>query len=115
MKKLLISLILFLIFACFISAQELPKITIINNTGYPVYMIFVSPNDEDSWGEPALEGQTIETGNSVEIRLKVPLTVTSVYDILLVDTDDDTYSKFAVKVKANEKIEFTFDDFVNYE
>jgi len=115
MKKITITLIFLLFLGSIISAQDLPIITIVNSTGYPVYLIFVSPSDDDSWGDPTVEGQTLETGNSIDIRLKAPLSAKSVYDILLVDTDDDTYTKFGVKVKANEKIEFTFDDFDEYD
>jgi len=112
MKKTALIIILLLFFVSIIPAQELPKITIVNNTGYPVYRVFISPSTDDNWGDPFLDNEIIASGESVEFILKFPLSVTNVYDIALFNTDDDTYSKYGVQVKANERIVFTFDDFV---
>jgi len=111
MKKLTFALIFLVFFGGFLFAQQLPKITIVNNTGYPVYMVFASPNVDEDWGEDLLGDRMLEDGQSADITLLLPLSRVNLYDIMLVDTDDDTYSKFAVKITNNMKVVFTFDDF----
>jgi len=111
MKKLMFSLLFLVFLGGFLSAQQLPKITIVNNTGYTVYYVYASPSDDDDWGEDLLGDKILRNGQSTEITLKLPLNAKSVYDILLEDEDEDTYSKFNVRITNNMRVEFTFDDF----
>jgi len=90
--------------------QQLPRITIINNTGYPVYEMYMSSSDDDFWGSDWLNDEILSSGRAIVITLKVPLSTDSVYDIMLVDTDDDTYTKMNVRITENAIIEFVFDD-----
>ncbi|MCL2440901.1 MAG: hypothetical protein FWD14_04105 [Treponema sp.] len=111
MKKIVICLIISVFAAGFISAQELPKITIVNNTGYLIYEVYASPDVDDSWGEDWLDvDQTITPGQSLEITLKYPINQYSVYDFMLIDLDNDTYTKWGVTITANARIEFVFED-----
>ena len=88
-----------------------PPITIVNNTGYLVYFLYISPTTSDVWGEDRLASdQTLANGQSVSVNLPHPLNVTDRYDIMLEDLDGDTYSKYNVTVTANSRIVFTFDD-----
>ena len=89
-----------------------PPITIVNNTGYLVFFLFISPTTSDTWGRDRLaSNQTLRNGQSVTVNLPFPLSVTNRYDIMLEDLDGDTYSKFDVTVSANQRIVFTFADF----
>ena len=90
-----------------------PSITIVNNTGFSVNMVNISPTTSDSWGGNRLTAnQILRNGQSVSLQLPSPISQVSRYDIRLVDTDDDMYIKENVQVTANGRIEFTFNDYV---
>jgi hypothetical protein len=94
------------------AANDGPPITIVNNTGYLVYYVYISPTTSNLWGPDRLAAnQTLPNGQSVTLRLPHPLNVTNRYDIMLEDLDGDTYTKFNVTVTANGRIVFTFSDF----
>ncbi|MCL2042877.1 MAG: serine protease [Treponema sp.] len=88
-----------------------PPITIVNNTGYTVYYLYISPTSDDVWGLDRLAAnQTLGNRQSVTVNLPHPLNVTNRYDIMLQDSDGDTYSKFNVAVTANGRVVFTSRD-----
>ena len=88
-----------------------PSITIVNNTGYTVKIVNVSPIADGKWGPNRLaSNQTLDNGQSFTLQLPHPINVVNRYDIMLTDTDDDTYTQENVLVSAGDKIEFTFDD-----
>ena len=110
--KRIIAVGIFLILAAFsAAAQNLPSIVIVNNTGYEVWYIYVSPSEDDSWGSDVLgPEQTIPNGRTFTYRLPQPLSRVKSYDIMLEDRDGDTYSKYRISVANNSRIVFTFDD-----
>jgi ribosomal protein S17 len=88
-----------------------PTVTIVNNTGYTVWYVYMSASTDTNWGDDLLaDDQILNNGESVSIELPHPLSVTSRYDIRLRDSDGDDYIKMNVTVSANSRIEFTFDD-----
>ena len=115
MKKIAFCLLLLVFVMGFASAQQVtfPEITIVNNTGYPIYEMYISPDFDDYWGKDWLNGRTVRNGESVTFRMEWPLFEASVYDICLVDTDDDTYTRMGVDIMQNSsrRIVFTFADF----
>jgi len=95
-----------------VTAQTNPSITIVNDTGYTVYYVYISQTASDSWGQDRLDSsQILEDGESVTLSLPYPINVVNRYDIRLVDSDDDSYTKMDVLVSAGSRIVFTFDDF----
>jgi len=89
-----------------------PEITIVNNTGYTVWYVYVSPVSDDSWGIDRLDSnQVLANGQSVTIRLPFPLEIVDLYDIMLEDSDGDTYTKSDLLLSAGSRIVFTFNDF----
>jgi len=111
MKKVAFCLILALALLPFLSAQENPSITIVNNTGYRIISVHFSSVKSDTWGPDRLaEDQVLLDGQTVTLRLPDPLHVENKYDILLIDLDEDVYIKWDVTVSANSRIVFTFDD-----
>ncbi|MDR2543552.1 MAG: serine protease [Treponema sp.] len=89
-----------------------PPITIVNNTGYLVFYLYISPTTSETWGSDRLaSNQTLANGQSVTVNLPHPLSITNKYDIMIEDSDGDTYTKFNVTVTANQRIIFTFADF----
>jgi len=117
MKKIIFCLFLLVLTAGFVSTQQRasppPEVTIINNTGYPIYEIYMTPDFDDYWGDDWLNGRTIRNGESVTLTMEYTLSEANIYDICLVDTDDDTYTKMGVNITqvSSRRIEFTFDDF----
>jgi len=116
MKKICFCIILFLIAGSVLSAQELPKITIVNNTGYPIYQLWIQPAGDD-WNNWAIQytvdinrSNLLSTGHSIEITLPLPLNIINTYDIYLYDTDEDMYIKENVRISAGLRVVFVFDD-----
>jgi hypothetical protein len=111
MKKLFV-LGLFLLLGVFsVSAQNLPSIRIVNNTGYDVYYIFISPSESNEWGEDFLGDEGIlSDGETFHTQLMYPLNRVDTYDIYIEDEYGEMYTKEEVKIRDNERIEFTEDD-----
>jgi hypothetical protein len=109
MKKLSLAFIL-LLGAFAVSAQSRPSINIVNNTGYTIYELYVSPSESDEWGEDILGETVLENGNSFTIQLPSPLNQVSVYDIGAEDEDGDAYIKWELTVTNNARIVFTLED-----
>jgi hypothetical protein len=94
-----------------LSAQQNPSITIVNDTGYTVYYVYISQITSDTWGVDRLDSDKIlSDGESVTLPLPYPLNVVNRYDIQLEDLDGDTYTKMDVLVSPGARIVFTFDD-----
>ena len=111
MKKKFITILFLLLFAGFISAQELPTITIINNTGYTIYYMYVSPSSDDNWGKDCLGDSVLYDSGSFTVKLPYRLNQENRYDIKLVDEDDDAYTKMNILLnRQNNTVEFVFDD-----
>ena len=108
MKKILLTAVFLLLGIFAVSAQE--SITIVNNTGYIIYGMYISPSEDDNWGLEVLDDHILENGQSFSYRLVHPLNRVNTYDILLIDEDGDYYVKWEVRVRNNARIVFTFDD-----
>lgn len=92
-------------------SMNTPSISVVNNTGYSAFFIYISPSSSTSWGSDHLGEGILMNGNSASFRLPLPLSTTNRYDIRLIDSDGDTYTKMNVLVTASSRIVFTFDDF----
>jgi hypothetical protein len=92
------------------SSEKLPAITVVNNTGFTVWHLRLSPSHEELWGRDLLGRAVLPNGNSFIIELPYPLSHTDKYDIQMIDEDTDTYTKWDVLIKNNAVITFTFDD-----
>ena len=94
------------------TGTQQPQITIVNNTGYAILGMYISPSTDNSWGSDKL-GATEWLRNGQSYTVKLPFTINSVneYDIMLEDSDEDTYTRMNVRVTDNARIVFTFDDY----
>lgn len=75
-------------------------VDITNNTGYTIFYIYVSPDKSDSWEEDVLGDKVLMHGDSRRINLygyKSPI-----FDIRLVDEDDDSYTFWDVDVSKRD-------------
>ena len=87
------------------SAEASVMHRIVNNTGYTVTRVFIRRSSSDSWGRNWLEGHgNLRTGNDLQVSLEP-----GTYDIMLVDTDGDTYIRMRQGVRENMRTTFTID------
>ena len=92
------------------SAGQADTILIVNATGYTVWYVLVSPSENDTWGKDLLDSeQILPNGESFSYQLPRPLS--KAYDIRLVDSDEDSYTKWRVNVSDNPVVIFTFEDY----
>ena len=111
MKKIMLGGLLFVLATVAVVAQNLPSITIVNNTGCEIFYVHMSPSYDDEWGEDWLEDETLRNGASKTFRLDEPLTKANKYDILLEDEDGYFYVKLEVTITNNARIVFSQDDY----
>ncbi|MHB9296564.1 hypothetical protein PilKf_02337 [Pillotina sp. SPG140] len=110
MKKQYICMIGIALTAINLYAQNRPSITIVNNTGYTVYYLYISQSTATEWEEDILGDAVISNGDSINVRLAEPLTTANRYDIKLVDIDGDSYTKWNVLIHEKSRIIFSLDD-----
>ena len=92
-------------------AQSKPKVTIVNNTGFTAYGLYISPASATSWEEDVLGSDGILSNDRrVTVTLASFLSEEKYYDIRLKDKDGDTYSKYKVNVEVNSTIYFELSD-----
>jgi hypothetical protein len=118
MKKILpfifVAIIGFALSGCALmqSAQStnLPVITVVNNTGYRCYYLYLSPITTDDWEEELLGDKILESGQGVRVTLEHPLSRENRYDFKMIDLDGDSYTKWNVLLTEGAVVIFTFDD-----
>jgi len=110
MKKFCLTGLLLCAGAFALYAQNLPSVRIVNNTGYAIFCIYVSPSSFDEWGAELLGDDILEDGKTFTLKLSQPLSTDSVYDFGIQDEDGDYYFKWDVTVTNNARIVFTEDD-----
>lgn len=80
-----------------------PVLTIVNNTGYRVDIVQISPITDSTWGSDWLGYSYLYNGSSMSFTLSKNGT----YDIRLIDLDYYTYVKWDVPVNGNKTVTFT--------
>ena len=85
-------------------------VRIANNTGYTVWFIYMSATNASDWEEDILGEDVLLNGQQVNVRLGTPLARVSRYDIRMIDSDGDTYTKWNVALTQNMIVEFTIVD-----
>ena len=103
-KIFVVGLILLLSLSAAVFAQHRTNYVIVNNTGYEIYAAYVSSSTNPNWGEDLLS-TTIPPGGTRNMW-----TTSSVIDIMLVDVDGDSYTKFGIRVTNGARIVFTISD-----
>jgi len=92
------------------SSSDRPTIKIVNNTGYTIYYVYVSPSSAEGWQNDVLEDEVMLTTEYINVTLPYPLSHTNKYDIRLKDKDGDTYTKWNLTISPNQTIEFRISD-----
>ena len=100
MKKTLL-LGLFLILGTFVLfAQSGPVVAINNQTGYPIYYIYISESGQDDWEEDILTTDVLMPNQSVNCRLPSRGT----WDFMAVDADGDEYVVYGIEIPPVNRI-----------
>lgn len=96
-----------------LSAQDSFQITFVNDTGYDISSLYISPSMSDDWHEDLLAGDSIRNGEQSMVEVPVVQDDAQYYDILAVDVDGDRYSRYEVALseRGERSVTFTFDDF----
>jgi uncharacterized protein YfaS (alpha-2-macroglobulin family) len=86
--------------------QVAAQVRIVNDSGYTMLRVHISPSSESEWGDDLLGAtEVIESGKSK--TLSVPAAGT--YDIRLFDEDGDTYTRKDVEVNGTFEWTVTLD------
>jgi len=96
------------------SEQRVPIVAIVNNTGFDCYEIYVKPASDQSWGSDLLGSEILPNGETFRIRLTIPLGIADIYDIKIVDIDDDIYTKYRLQFANGANVVFTKRDASDY-
>ena len=83
-------------------------VTIKNNTGYTIWYIYVSPSSSTSWGVDLLGSSVLMNGRTA--RVPLPQNNNNQFDIRLVDNEQDSYTRYNVRLVANQTVEFKISD-----
>jgi hypothetical protein len=87
------------------SVSVSPVITVVNNTGYSFYYLYISPSDSDMWGKDVLGDRVLYDGQT--FRYTLPYNGT--WDIMAEDSDEDTYTRRLV-ITADTTLMLTLED-----
>jgi len=72
-------------------------VKITNDLGsWDIRGIYISPSDNDSWGDNHLAGEILYPGDDVTINVPA-----GTYDIKVVDEDGDSYTLWGVEIGAD--------------
>ena len=119
MKRISIFLIIIFILSIAVgcatspSSSNNPIILIVNDTGFAVFYLYISPATDNHWGTDRLgPEQFIHHGQTVSVQLPHPLSVVDKYDILLITPDNDRYAKMDVTVIPGSRLVFNIRDLV---
>jgi len=93
------------------STNSGPQVTVVNNTGSRISIVYISETTSESWGQNRLaSNQTIGNGESVSLQLPRPINQVNRYDIMVRDSSQNDYIKWDYQVSANGRIVFTSSD-----
>jgi len=109
MKKLFVSALFLFSVSIAVGAQQLPIIIIVNNTGLTIHSIYISPANSDSWGQDILRGGTLQKSSYIH-ELPSPLSIESIYDIMLKNGEGQEFIKWDVRISDNAQVVFTAGD-----
>ena len=114
MKKtaLIITVLIWLILAgcASLPSAELPVVTIANNTGNTIYYLYISPVTTDNWEEDVLGQEVLVNRESFKVKLTLPLSKADCYDVMLIDSNGNSYTRMDVSITPDTTLVFTILD-----
>ena len=74
-----------------IDPDNLNRVTIVNNTGYDIWYLFLSPGDSEYWGADILgTTRTLDDGEKLGFYIHYP-DYSNAFDFMAIDEDGDAY------------------------
>ena len=93
--------------------EQLPRITIVNNTGVTISAVMICESGGLCTGNRLAPNQTILNRQSAALDLPYPLRQVNRYDIILLDTEGNAYTRENIRVRAGIRITITSRDRIN--
>lgn len=90
------------------ASNDLVTFTIHNDSDYDIHYLYLSNADDDMWGEDHLGSEILNTGESFSL-----LVYPSVYDIKLVDEDEDECIKKGINIRQDLNWRITTADLID--
>ena len=84
-------------------------VTIINDTGYNIWYVYISSEEADSWGDDRLGDEVILDGDSFDFCMP-GFGNNCIFDVKIVDSDGDAYIKMGVNLCSSDSLSFSLDD-----
>ena len=103
MKKFLLSGLIILAVNFLLFAQSGPVISIVNDTEYPIYYIYISDANTNDWEEDILGEDVLMPGHIYNVRLPH----NGLWDFLAIDVDGDEYILMGISVSDADRIVLT--------
>ena len=85
------------------------RFTLVNETGYTIYALYISPSASDDWGENILDMDVLEEGQSLSVPLEGGDGIHS-WDLLLLDASLDELTYNQIDLSAISKMTIFYDD-----
>lgn len=114
MKKAFAVLALLLVASAGLFAQVF-DFTVVNKTGFIIDEVYVSPSDDDEWGDDVLGVDRLADGQSFEIQFDAVYEAVLLafgvdkYDLKVVDEDGDEYEYYDLKLEEISQLTLTLD------
>jgi len=99
MKKALLCLVGLLLLTTGLFAFD-GYVDITNDTGYTIFYVYVSNENDDYWGDDMLGDDYLYDGDTTRVYLSGHKS--SIFDIMVEDEEGDTYSFYAIDVEEND-------------
>jgi hypothetical protein len=84
--------------------------TLVNNMGFTIYGLYVSPVTSDSWEEDVLGTDVLGNGKSTTIRFSTSET-SRYWDLMVTDANDNEYSFYEIDLFSISRITLYIDKY----
>jgi len=81
MKKKILVLFVMILFTVSSGFSQALTFNIVNNTGYDLYGLYVSPAEDSNWGDDLLTNEMFFNGNEVTVDIREDYGKTCMFDI----------------------------------
>jgi hypothetical protein len=110
MKRVMVACVLAVFATISASATARPNLDfkLINKTGLTIDQVYVSPSDDDEWGEDVLGQDVLGNGESVDIEFSRKETKCK-WDLKVVDSDKDEIEWTEIDLCKAEEITLKYE------
>ena len=92
-----------------LAAAQHFEFTLVNNTGFPIFNVYVSLSTDEEWDPDFLkDGQIFDDNQSITLYLSEP--AGEQYDIMLVGSVGEIYIKYEERILPDGRVVFSYDD-----